>query len=66
MIKIVKDKNEKLVTKGAYEEYYKHLGYDIVNKKEKPFERKVEENREEVNEDKEEKDKVRKESYSRK
>lgn len=31
MIKIVKDKNEKYVTKGAYENFYKPLGYNIVN-----------------------------------
>jgi hypothetical protein len=30
MIKIVKDNNEKVVTKGAYENFYKPLGYEIV------------------------------------
>jgi len=31
MIKIVKEKSEKYVTKGAYENFYKPLGYSIAN-----------------------------------
>ena len=30
MIRIYKDDNQKLVTKGAYETFYKPLGYKIV------------------------------------
>ena len=30
MLKIIKDNNEKIVTKGAYENIYKPLGYIIV------------------------------------
>ena len=33
MLKIIKDKNEKIVTKGAYESFYKPLGYIIVGDK---------------------------------
>lgn len=45
MIKISKDDNAKLVTKGAYENNYKHLGYKIISeKKEVPsYEPKIEE-----------------------
>ena len=35
MIKIKKDKIEKTVTKGAYENYYKRLGFEIVGEKPK-------------------------------
>lgn len=31
MVKIVKDGNEKVVTKGAYNSFYKHLGYTIMS-----------------------------------
>lgn len=38
MIKIVKDDTIKVVTKGAYDNLYKHLGYDIISeKKEVPY-----------------------------
>lgn len=33
MIKIKNDKIEKTVTKGAYENYYKSLGFEIVGEK---------------------------------
>lgn len=38
MIKIYKDNNIKTVTKGAYETFYKSLGYKIIieNAQEKP------------------------------
>ena len=42
MIKIVKDKNKKYVTKGAYENFYKPLGYTIVDDGNKKSEREVE------------------------
>lgn len=35
MIKVKKDKIEKTVTKGAYENYYKRLGFEIVGEKPK-------------------------------
>lgn len=35
MIKVKKDKIEKTVTKGAYENYYKRLGFEIVDEKPK-------------------------------
>ena len=30
MIRIYKDKDTKVVTKGAYEQFYKSLGYNII------------------------------------
>lgn len=30
MIRIYKDRDEKVVTKGAYEQFYKSLGYNII------------------------------------
>jgi hypothetical protein len=42
MIKIVKDKVEKNVTKGAYENFYKPLGYTIVNDGNKELKKEVE------------------------
>lgn len=59
MIRIRKDNNEKVVTKGAYENLYKSLGYDIINENRQTFEKEVE--KEEYKEDK-----GKKESYSRK
>lgn len=41
MIKIIKENNEKIVTKGAYEDFYKPLGYIIVNDKQ-PSKKEVE------------------------
>lgn len=68
MLKIRLGNNEKNVTKGAYNEFYEHLGYEIVNENKKPFEKSLGEEKEveSRNEFKEEKDKVRKENYSRK
>lgn len=41
--------DKKIVTLGAYREYYEHLGYEIVtNKKGKPVETKKVENEEKV------------------
>lgn len=42
MIKIVKDKVEKYVTKGAYENFYKPLGYTTINDGNKELKREVE------------------------
>ena len=39
MIKIRKDSNEKIVTQGAYKNFYEHLGYEIV--KDKPIKKEV-------------------------
>ena len=70
MIKIRKDTNEKIVTQGAYKNFYEHLGYEIV--KDKPVKKEVI-NKEEVIDKKEEvketftkNDKVSKNNYSRK
>lgn len=41
MIKIVKEKSEKYVTKGAYENFYKPLGYSITNDGNKEHKREV-------------------------
>lgn len=30
MIRIYKDKDTKVVTKGAYEQFYKSLGYNVI------------------------------------
>ena len=39
MVTIVKDENKKIVTKGAYDNFYKPLGYTIVV--EKPIEKET-------------------------
>lgn len=39
MIKVYKDKDIAIVTRGLYEEIYKPLGYDIIEEKEKPKEK---------------------------
>lgn len=76
MLTIKKDNDTKIVTQGAYKEFYEHLGYEIVNNK-KPFEKKIEKEIEtnvENNSDKglekenkkEDKDKSKLENYSRK
>lgn len=66
MLRIKLENNEKLVTKGAYENFYEHLGYEIVNDK-KPFEKEVETKEEPKKEFKKEVEtKGEKESYSRK
>lgn len=70
MIKIRKDNNTKVVTQGAYKEFYEHLGYEIVNDK-KPFEKQVEVKKEvkenfKVEAKEEIKDKAKKENFSRK
>lgn len=52
MIKIFKDKSEKYVTRGAYENFYKPLGYTIVGDSNKKREVEVkEEIKEEVKEE---------------
>ena len=67
MIKIIKEKNEKTVTKGAYEDFYKPLGYIIVNDKQ-PSKKEVEINKsEELDKDKETQKKTKEfKEYSRK
>ena len=42
MLRIIKDNNEKIVTKGAYEDFYKHLGYELVKDKNQPLKKEVE------------------------
>lgn len=46
MIKIFKDKDVKVVTKGAYESFYKPLGYNTMNDKKevKPIEKSKSDN----------------------
>lgn len=72
MIKIRKDNNTKVVTQGAYKEFYEHLGYQIVNEKGQSLKKDKEEIKEEVKENfkvetKEEiKDKAKRENFSRK
>lgn len=72
MIKIRKDNNTKVVTQGAYKEFYEHLGYQIVNEKDQSLKKDKEEIKEEVKENfkvetKEEiKDKAKRENFSRK
>ena len=67
MIKIIKENNEKTVTKGAYEDFYKPLGYIIVNDKQ-PSKKEVEINKsEELDKDKETQKKTKEfKEYSRK
>lgn len=67
MIKIIKENNEKIVTKGAYEDFYKPLGYIIVNDKQ-PSKKEVEINKsEELDKDKETQKKTKEfKEYSRK
>lgn len=67
MIKIIKENNEKTVTKGAYENFYKPLGYIIVNDKQ-PSKKEVEiKKSEELDKDKETQKKTKDfKEYSRK
>lgn len=67
MIKIIKENNEKTVTKGAYEDFYKPLGYIIVNNKQ-PSKKEVEiKKSEELDKDKETQKKTKEfKEYSRK
>ena len=48
MISIYKDKDMKVVTKGAYEQFYKPLGYNIIveNKEVKSVEKKLDKSKE--------------------
>lgn len=78
MIKIRKDNDIKVVTQGAYKEFYEYLGYEII--KDKPLKKEVEiketkqpdikeDKQEEVKEEiKEEKKEIKgkQENYSRK
>lgn len=69
MITITKDKNKKIVTQGAYEEFYKHLGYEIVNEKkplvkESKIETEIKKDSKKENTKKEDKSKLN--NYSRK
>lgn len=67
MLKIIKENNEKTVTKGAYEDFYKPLGYIIVNDKQ-PSKKEVEiKKSEELDKDKETQKKTKEfKEYSRK
>lgn len=67
MIKIIKENNEKTVTKGAYEDFYKPLGYIIVNDNQ-PSKKEVEiKKSEELDKDKETQKKTKEfKEYSRK
>lgn len=47
MIRIYKDKDTKVVTKGAYEQFYKSLGYNIVLESIDTIEEKVKDTQEE-------------------
>lgn len=66
MIKIKLGDNEKYVTKGAYNEFYEYLGYEIVGN-EKPFvkETKITKETDDKKDNKKE-DKGKLENYSRK
>lgn len=72
MLTIKKDNNEKIVTKGAYENFYKPLGYIIItgDKSNKKLENKEVENKETTikeNKDKETEKKTKEfKDYSRK
>ena len=50
MIKIVNKKlnSTMVVTKGAYDNLYESLGYEIVKDEKKPLERKAEDNKEPI------------------
>lgn len=63
MIKIQKENDIKIVTQGAYREYYEHLGYEIINER-KPLEKKEVEKKIETKTDKTDKGKL--DGYSRK
>ena len=43
MIKIYKDKDIKVVTKGAYRAFYEHLGYEVMSDKSNEMASKKEE-----------------------
>lgn len=65
MLKIHKDNDVKIVTQGAYKDFYEHLGYEIFE--EKPIKKDIEVKPKEIikdNIDKE--DKINKPNYSRK
>ena len=65
MIKIKLNNNEKYVTKGAYNEFYEHLGYKIVDENKKPM-KEIEPKKEVETKNTKEVEKVTKETYSRK
>ena len=62
MITIKKDNDTKVVTQGAYREYYEYLGYEIV-KNEKPLKKEVEKK---IEQKEKKTDKGKLEGYSRK
>ena len=67
MLKIKKDNNEKIVTKGAYEDFYKPLGYIIVNDKQTSKKEVEIKKSEELDKDKETQKKTKEfKEYSRK
>lgn len=65
MLKIYKDNDVKIVTQGAYKDFYEHLGYEIF--KEKPIKKDIEvKPKEIIKEDVVKEDKINKPNYSRK
>lgn len=52
MIKIVKNNDEKVVTKGAYENFYKPLGYEIYKETLTKSEVKIDDDRKDEGEKK--------------
>lgn len=64
MIKINKENDTKVVTQGAYKNYYEHLGYKIVSDK-KSINKEVEPKKE-IENKKEVENKGAKETYLRK
>lgn len=65
MIKIKLNNNEKYVTKGAYNEFYEHLGYKIVDENKKSM-KEIEPKKEVETKNTKEVEKLTKETYSRK
>lgn len=65
MLKIYKDSNVKVVTQGAYKDFYEHLGYKIFE--EKPLKKEIEVRDKEIKENQTTKEnKPNKVNYSRK
>ncbi len=65
MLKIHKDNNVKIVTQGAYKDFYEHLGYTIIE--DKPIKKEIEvKPKEVIKDDVIKEDKMSKPNYSRK
>ena len=63
MVTIQKDDDKKIVTQGAYEDYYEHLGYTIVHSDNKSTKKEV---KKEIKYTDKIKDKNKLDNYSRK